>query len=63
MSLFGQHKATLRDGKILAAVTDKDPSSRQQVFKALYGGSTTTENRAINNLIELGVIERKGTNV
>lgn len=63
MSLFGNHKPTLRDAKILATVSDKDPSSRQQVFQSLYHGPASTENRAINNLIELGVIERKGTNV
>lgn len=62
MSIFGEHKPTLRDAKILAAVSDRNPTSRQQVFKTLYNGSSTTENRAINNLIELGVIERKGTN-
>lgn len=63
MSLFGQHKATLRDAKILASIGDADPSNRQQVFQDLYNGPVTTDNRAINNLIELGLIERKGTNV
>lgn len=61
MNVFGQHKPTLRDAKILAAVSNRDPSSRQQVFEALYNGPSTTENRAINNLIEMGLIEKKGT--
>lgn len=61
MNLFGQHKATLRDAKIVATVTDSDPSNRQRVFKDLYNGPLTTDNRAINNLIELGILERKGT--
>lgn len=63
ISLFGQHKPTLRDAKILASVGDADPSNRQQIFQDLYNGPVTTDNRAINNLIELGLIERKGTNV
>ncbi|MDB5490820.1 MAG: marR family protein [Micavibrio sp.] len=63
MSLFGEHKPTLRDAKIVASIGDADPSNRQQVFQDLYNGPVTTDNRAINNLIELGLIERKGTNV
>lgn len=63
MTLYGEHKPTLRDAKILATVCDRDPISRQQVFASLYNGPATTENRAINNLIELGLIEKKGTNV
>ena len=62
INLFGQHKPTLRDAKIVAAVGDKDPTNRQQVFQTLYNGPQTTDNRAINNLIELGILERKGTN-
>ncbi len=61
MTLFGQHKPTLRDAKIVAAVADSDPSNRQKVFEELYHGPQTTDNRAINNLIELGILERKGT--
>lgn len=61
INFFGHHKPTLRDAKIIAAVGDKDPSNRQQVFQTLYNGPQTTDNRAINNLIELGILERKGT--
>lgn len=63
MSIFGQHKPTLRDAKILASVGETDPSNRQRVFQALYNGPVTTDNRAVNNLIDLGLLERKGTNV
>jgi hypothetical protein len=59
--LFGQHKPTLRDAKIVASVGETDPSNRQKVFQTLYNGPVTTDNRAINNLIELGILERKGT--
>lgn len=61
MTLFGQHKATLRDAKIVATVMDSDPSNRQRVFEGLYNGPLTTDNRAINTLINLGILERKGT--
>jgi DNA-binding MarR family transcriptional regulator len=61
INLFGQHRPTLRDAKIVAAVGDKDPTNRQQVFQTLYNGPQTTDNRAINNLIDLGILERKGT--
>ena len=61
MNLFGQHKPTLRDAKIVASVGETDPSNRQKVFQTLYNGPVTTDNRAINNLIELGILERKGT--
>jgi hypothetical protein len=63
MSIFGPHKPTLRDAKIVASVGEKDSSNRQMVFQSLYNGPVTTDNRAINNLIELGIIERKGTHV
>ncbi len=61
ITLFGQHKPTLRDAKIIATIGDKDSINRQQVFQTLYNGPQTTDNRAVNNLIDLGILERKGT--
>lgn len=61
INLFGQHKPTLRDAKIVASVYDSDPSTRQKVLADLYNGPLTTDNRSINALIELGILERKGT--
>ena len=61
INLFGQHKPTLRDAKILAAVAAADPCNRQKVIQGLYNTPATTNNRAINNLVELGILEKKGT--
>ncbi len=59
IKLFEDHKPTLRDVKIVAAVADKDNASRQDLLEGLYGGATTTENRAINNLVELGILVKE----
>jgi DNA-binding MarR family transcriptional regulator len=60
INLFGEHKPTLRDVKIISVATDNKHSSRQNLLKDLYGGSTTTENRAINNLIDMGLLVKDG---
>lgn len=56
INLFGEHKPTLRDVKLIATAADKRGSSRQDLLKDLYGGSITTENRAINNLLDMGIL-------
>jgi len=58
ISIFGQHKPTLRDAKIVSAMGNQPELSKQDILSALYNGPTTTENRAINNLIDLGFIEK-----
>jgi DNA-binding MarR family transcriptional regulator len=58
ISLFGDYKPTLRDAKIIAVVGDLNDASRQRIFEGLYHGPSTTENRALNNLIELGFVEK-----
>lgn len=59
IKLFKDHKPTLRDVKIVAAVADKNNASRQDLLEGLYGGATTTENRAINTLVELGILVKE----
>ncbi len=59
ISLFGQHKPTLRDAKIVSIIGKKGSVSRQNIFEGLYNGPTTTDNRAINNLINFGLVQRK----
>lgn len=63
IKLFKEHKPTLRDVKIVAAVADKDNASRQDLLEGLYGGATTTENRAINNLVDLGILLKEDDEV
>lgn len=57
--MFGQHRPTLRDAKIIATIGDKGSANRQMVFEELYNGPLTTDNRAINNLIVTGLLEKK----
>lgn len=59
INLFGEHKPTLRDVKIISAAADKNNSSKQDLLKDLYGGSITTENRAINNLLDMGLLVKE----
>ncbi len=59
MTFFGQHKPTLRDAKIVAAIGDKGSANRQVVFEELYNGPLSTDNRAINNLIVTGILKKK----
>ncbi len=58
INLFGEHKPTLRDAKIISGVACKSSPSRQDLLEGLYGGSVTTENRAINNLVDLGILTK-----
>lgn len=59
INLFGSHKPTLRDAKIVSALSDKSTLSKQEIFEELYNGSATTQNRAINHLADLGFLKRK----
>lgn len=56
INLFGEHKPTLRDVKIIAVAANQNKSSRQDILRNLYGGSVTTENRALNNLLDMGLL-------
>ncbi len=57
ISLFREHKPTLRDAKILALAGDVGGASRQDIAEGLYSGPSTTESRALSNLIELGIVK------
>lgn len=50
-------KPTLRDAKIIATLHEAGDISKQDVMQRLYAGAASTENRAINNLIQEGLIE------
>ncbi len=56
INLFGEHKPTLRDAKIISLVCDHGPSFKQDVLNDLYNGPSSTDNRAIKNLIQQGLI-------
>jgi len=59
ISIFGQHKPTLRDAKIVSVIGKDGTLTRQQILESLYNGPTTTDNRAVNNLINFGLVQSK----
>lgn len=59
INIFGGHKPTLRDAKIIAVLGHHKNASRQDILEHLYNGPSTTDNRALNNLIDVGFIERQ----
>jgi hypothetical protein len=59
INLFGQHKPTLRDAKIIAVIGTNGAASRQEILGNLYNGPATTENRAVNNLISFGLVQKE----
>lgn len=56
IKILRQEKPTLRDAKIISALYDKGDASKQEVIDTLYGGSASTNNRAVNKLIEEGIV-------
>ena len=57
INIFGEHKPTLRDAKIIAVLGDQKSASRQDILEHLYNGPSTTDNRALNNLIDGKLID------
>lgn len=55
-----QEKPTLRDARIVASLYEKKEASKKDVMASLYGGSSSTDNRALNKLIESGIVEDNG---
>ena len=55
--MLKQEKSTLRDAKIVAALFEKKGAEKQDLIGSLYGGSPSTENRALLKLVETGIIE------
>lgn len=51
-----QEKPTLRDAKIVSTIFDKGEATRQDISNALSDSSPSTDSRALNKLIEDGVI-------
>lgn len=57
VKLLKQEKPTLRDARIVATLYDRNGADKSSVSSILYGGAAATNNRAINKLIDSGVIE------
>lgn len=56
ISLFTEQKPTLRDAKFLVAAADMGEASRQELFARGYSGAQTTNVRALENLVEQGLL-------
>lgn len=60
INMFKDHKPTLRDAKILATMADMgDDVTRQELFSRVYNGPNTTNIRALDGLVDAGLIDRK----
>lgn len=58
INLFGEKKPTLRDAKIVTVIGNRKAITRQQLFEKLFNGPVTTDNRAVNNLINFGLVQK-----
>lgn len=51
-----QAKPTLRQAKIVSTIYEKKGAEKVEISKELYDGSASTNNRAVNKLIDDGVV-------
>ncbi len=56
-----QEKPTLRDAKIVTALFEMRMAPRQKVMDSLYNAPPTSNHRAINKLIEEGIVKADGS--
>jgi DNA-binding MarR family transcriptional regulator len=56
INLFTEQKPTLRDAKFLVTATDMGEATRQEIFERGYSGAQTTNVRALDNLVEQGLL-------
>lgn len=61
INLSSDHKQTLREAKILISLTTYGELDKNILTKALYNGPASTDNRAIQNLIEEGLVKSDGS--
>ncbi len=57
IKIVKQDRPTLRDARIIATLHDQGTTNKAKVMGSLYNGPTTTDNRAIKQLIDNGVIK------
>lgn len=58
ITMFTDAKPTLRDAKILVTAADMGEVNRQELFTRAYAGSQTTNVRALENLVEQGLLNK-----
>lgn len=57
ITMFTDPKPTLRDAKLLVTAADLGDASRQELFSRAYQGPQTTNVRALESLVDQGLIE------
>ena len=62
ISIFKDHKPTLRDAKILATMADLETASKQELLSRSYEGPQTTNARALDGLVEEGLLVKNEDN-
>jgi DNA-binding MarR family transcriptional regulator len=63
INLFTSDKPTLRDAKLLVTAADLGEAGRQELFSRAYAGPQTTNVRALDSLIEQGLLKRTDDDV
>lgn len=58
INLFTGQKPTLRDAKFLVTATDMGEATRQEIFERGYSGAQTTNVRALDSLVEQGLLTK-----
>ena len=62
ISIFTNHKPTLRDAKIMTAMEELGTASKQELLSRSYSGPQTTNARALESLLEEGLLNRNESN-
>lgn len=63
IDMFHEHKPTLRDAKVLTAMADLGEASKPEIMNRIYAGPATTNARALEGLLEEGLIEERNDDV
>ena len=58
ISIFKDHKPTLRDAKIMATMADLGTATKQELLSRSYEGPQTTNARALDGLVEEGLLNK-----
>ncbi len=58
INIFTEQKPTLRDAKFLVTAADMGEATRQELFARGYSGAQTTNIRALDSLVEQGLLTK-----
>lgn len=61
ITLFEERRPTFRDAKLLATMADLGEATRPELFDRAYAGPLTSNARALESLIETGLIRKTGS--